>query len=297
MNYQADIPQAKAFLYRVIKKQADEKAIYWLEQQTEKLQKEPVNRNFFLAFSTASRFFSKKPLHLSEEAQVEAEQVRKGFRPQYWNLLQAARAYLLLHMPHNEEEIYLQTLDRIFETADMDEQVALYAALPLLPHPEALTGRASEGVRTNITAVFDAVALHNPYPADFLSDDAWNQMLLKAVFMQRPLYQIYGADERANAELARMLVDFAHERWAAHRNVVPELWHFVGPFLNEEYLPDIEKAVKQGEPLESEAALLACSQSGYSEARQILDSYPHIKRRIETDQLNWQNIGERYIAG
>lgn len=297
MNYQADISQIKAFLYRVIKEQVDEKAVSWLEQQTEKLQKEPANRNFFLAFSTASRFFSKKPLQLSKEIQAEAEQVRKGFQPQYWNQLQAVRTYLLLQIPYDEEQQYLQTLDKIFETADMDEQVALYAALPLLPNPEALIKRASEGVRTNITAVFDAVALYNPYPANFLSQDAWNQMLLKAVFMQRPLYRIYGADERANAELARMLIDFAHERWAAHRNVVPELWRFVGPFLNEDYLPDIEKAVKQGDTLASEAALLACSQSRYSGARQILDSYPQIKRSIETDQLNWQSIGERYMAG
>ncbi len=293
MEYQADISHVKDFLYRCIVQQADEKAVSWLNQQIEKLEKDALNRHIFLAFSTASRFFTKEACQLSSQDQAEADQLRKGFQPGSWNVLQAARIYLLLMLPYQEQERYLDSLNKLFETADMEEQRDLYAALPVLPYPEQLVHRTTEGLRTNMTTVFDAIALHNPYPADYLNENAWNQMLLKAVFMQRPLYKIYRADTRANVTLAHMLIDFAHERWAAHRKVTPELWRFVGPFLHDEYLPDIEKVVEKGEPLEVEAALLACAQSAHSGAAELLEKHPAVKRNIEAGRLNWQNIGER----
>lgn len=294
MEYQADIPQAKAFLFSIIEKQTNEKALNWLEQQQAKLEKEPISRHLYLAFTSAPRFFKKEELPLSAERQTEAMQLRKGFQPLHWDLLQTTRTYLLLLFPAHEQESWLETLKKLFETADMHEQQTLYAALPLLPFPEALRKQAAEGIRTNITSVFDAVALHNPYPADYLDEEAWNQMLLKAVFMQRPLYRIYRADERANPQLAKMLVYFARERWAAGRQPMPELWRFVGPFLKEEHLEDIQKLLAEGEPLEKEAALLACSQTPLPQAQQLLNEYPEIKEEIHSAKLSWQNIGERF---
>lgn len=291
MKHQTDILQASSFLQNFIQKQADPKALQWLEQQAEKLQSEFSERHFFLAFSTASRFFGKKPLLLTEAGVVEAIQLRQGFQPDHWQLLQSARSYLLLLIPHENAEEYLARLNKLFETADMDEQIALYGALPLLPHPEVLTKRTAEGIRTNITDVFDAIALHNPYPADFLDQPAWNQMLLKAVFMQRPLYKIYGADARANPELAAMLLDFAHERWAAGRKVMPEIWRFVGPFIEEKDLPDLEKTIVRGD-IEREACLLACSLSPSPAAKKLLQQYPDYHHEKCKTQESWQKIGE-----
>lgn len=294
MEYQADILQAQAFLFSIIKKQANEKTLNWLEKQLLIIDKQHLPRDFYLAFSTAPRFCKKEALELSDKDRAVAKRLRKGFQPAHWDLLQAVRTLLLLLVAHDEQESWLEKLNKVFETADIHEQQTLYAALPLLPFPKMLRKIAAEGIRTNITPVFDAVALHNPYPADYLDEDAWNQMLLKAVFMQRPLYKIYGADERANPQLAKMLVDFAHERWAAGRQPVPELWRFVAPFLNEDYLQDIKKLLHEGEPVEREAGLLACSQSRLPEAEQLPDQYPRIKEKINSGEINWQNIGERF---
>lgn len=294
MIHQADPGATKAYLYRLLQQQADKRSMEWLDQQSEKLGDGAADRHLFLAFGMASRFFGKENLQLSEEDIAEAEQLRKGFQPQYWTVLQTARAYLLLFLSRDNATDYTGSLDKLFETADMEEQQALYGALPLLDHPEALRMRASEGIRTNITGVFDAIALHNPYPAGFLDEAAWNQMLLKAVFMQRPLYKIYGADERANPELARMLVDFAHERWAAGRRVMPELWRFVGPYINEKYLPDLEKTLTTGDSLEAEACLLACTLSPSPQAKELLAQYPGLKGQAVPGQVNWQSIGERF---
>ena len=78
--------------------------------------------------------------------------------------------------------------------------------------------------------VFEAVAHRNPYPAEHFAEPAWNQLVLKALFVGSPLDPIVGLDARRNPTLARMLCDYAHERWAASRPVSPELWRCVGPF-------------------------------------------------------------------
>ncbi len=291
-TYQADLAKIKEYLLQIIQKQADTQAITWLNEKAQ-LTSDFNPRSFYIAFGAASRFFNKQPLSLSG-AVLPAAKLRQGFQPDTWNLLQTARTCLLLHLPHTDEASYLNILNKLFETADMDEQVALYAALPLLPHPEALVARTADGIRTNMTTVFDAIALHNPYPADYLPEEAWNQMVLKAVFMQRPLYHIDGADQRANDKLARILIDFAHERWAAHRQVMPELWYFIAPYLNVDNIADIEKAVDQGEPLEKEAVLLACAQSPYAAAKTLLAQHPNIEKRIDDGTITWQYIGQSY---
>lgn len=291
MSFQVDISKASGFLKRIIEENVNEKESEWIKGQETKLRNDGKPRIFYLAFSFSSRFIRKEKLQLTPEQLAEADAIRKGFQPKYWNLLQLVRTYFLLMLPYQDEKIYMEQLTKLYETADIDEQITLYSALPLLPYPEALTRRAAEGIRTNITAVFDAIALHNPYPYDFLDQNAWNQMLLKAVFMQRPLYKIYRPDERTNPELAKMLVDFAHERWAAKRKVRPELWRFVGPFVSENILSDIVKVV-QGDPLERQAGLMACAACDLLEAHELLDQYPDIKEKINSAKLNWTVIGK-----
>lgn len=294
ISYQADLAEAKQFLEAFLRKQAAAQAMDWLMAQRLKLQDDKAQRSFFFAFSAASRFFESKPLLLAEAERAYAETVRPGLMPHTWSLLQTARILLLLELPHQDAAQYTSILDRLAETADVAEQTALYAALPLLPHPEALRKRASEGVRTNMSVVFDAIALHNPYPADFLEEKAWNQMVLKAVFMARPLYQILGVETRMNLELAQMLKDFAHERWAAHRSLSPEVWRFIAPYLEAESFKDIEKVSHEGTALETEAALLACASSKLPEAGKLLSQYPEIEQRIQEGKINWTIIGQQH---
>lgn len=291
MAHQADISETIEFLQDLIDKKASEAEQEWLKQQDKKFKIDFQLRSFYFAFSSAPRFVSKEPLQLSQHEIAQAEKLLKGFQPQYWNLLQLVRIYLLLLLPNKDAKNYETNLIKLYETADFEEQVALYSALPLLPYPKIMAKRAVEGIRTNITDVFDAIALHNPFPKDILDQDEWNQMVLKAVFMQRPLHKIYGADERANIDLARMLVDFAHERWAANREVMPQLWRFVGPFINVHYISDIEKVI-QGDLVEKKAGLLACASSNYPKAVELLEKFPDIKKDIEAGRLTWNSIEE-----
>ena len=57
--------------------------------------------------------------------------------------------------------------------------------------------------------VFEAVAHPNPYPSERFSETQWNHLVLKALFIGTTLAPIQGLDQRRNADLARMLIDYA----------------------------------------------------------------------------------------
>jgi hypothetical protein len=290
------IDTIKNYLLEVLKPLVDSKSTDWIQLQKQRIEEDSSYLKFYMAFGQASRYFKKNPLVLSEAQIQEADKLLTGFPPASWDLLQAARTYLLLHFTQQDSETYVASLTRLFETADMHEQQALYAALPLLPYQDALVDRAMEGLRTNIVSVFDAVALNNPYPAKYFDDRAWNQMVIKAIFLQRPLYQIQQADQRANQQLADILVDYAHERWAAGREVVPELWRFVGPFLQTEHEADIAKVIETGDALQVKAAVLACSQCSLPFAQRLLSQHQDIATEISSGVLNWDAVGIAYLT-
>lgn len=294
MMEELNIPAVTSYLMRILSYDSTEEAMTWLEEQKNRIQGDSSGLKLFTAFSQASRYFKKDLNQLNNADLGDADRLVAGFRPDKWNHLQTARTYLLLHFEAKDAAHFVKMLDRLLGSADMYEQEAIYAALPILPYQEQLKLRAAEGLRTNITSVFDAIALNNPYPAKYLDELAWNQMVIKAFFLQRPIYQIQQSDARANASLTKILVDYAHERWAAGREVMPEIWRFVGPFLTEDHLKDVQKVILEGNTLEKEAALLACSQSTLPAARKLLETHPEVNAGIEKEELSWEFIGKRY---
>lgn len=218
----------------------NQEAVTWLDGQREQIRNGAIARGFFTAFSAVSRYTGKKQLELDLKDLKAASVMRTGWFPAHWSVDQAARTLLLLTLKADNSEKYLRTLEQISATASVEELVALYQALPLLLYPEHLQKLAAEGVRSNITAVFNAIALRNPYPAHYFDNLAWNQMVLKALFVGSPLHLIQGLEIRANRELARMLIDYAHERDRAQRSVSPEILPLVRPFAEVETLADLQ---------------------------------------------------------
>ncbi|SHM38622.1 hypothetical protein SAMN04488057_101284 [Cyclobacterium lianum] len=286
----------RQFLKDLLTRNSSAESMRWLEDQVARIKGAKGDMKLFLAFSQASRHFSRERLGLTASDQSAAHEIRPGFQPGFWTVMQTARTLLVLEALTEENADWVPTLDKLFESADMNELEALYAALPLYPFPEKFKKRAAEGIRTNITSVFDAVALNNPYPSEFLDEPAWNQLLLKAIFMQRPLYRITGADTRANVNLARTLVDYVHERWSAGRNVVPELWRFVHPFADEEIIGLFEKVLQQGGELERQAVSLACFQAEAAGCKALLSRYPEFLEPIESGTVSWETIGQAFDA-
>jgi hypothetical protein len=162
--------------------------------------------------------------------------------------------------------------------------------LPLYPDPPSHRLRAAEGVRSNMKAVFEAVAHRNPYPREELPEGAWNQMVLKALFVGSALHPIQGLDERSNPTLMRMLCDYAHERWAATRPVSPELWRGVGRHADEAALADLKRVMGTGTTPERQAAALALADCPAPAARKLLESDAGLARAVASGTVTWESI-------
>lgn len=279
------------FLYQILCKQSDEKALIWLNEKISQMENAFTTTGFYMSFAAATRFFGKKALELSGNDLENAYQLREGFYPQNWTTDQTTRTILLLKLPTDSQATYQSILNQLFETADVHELIALYAALPLLSFPEMHAQRCAEGIRSNMTSVFEAIALHNPYPSEYLDENAWNQLFMKAIFTNRPIYKMQGIEKRANANLARICSDFAHERWAAGRTVSPELWRPISSFLDEKLIEDIKKVLPLNNPIQQQAAQITLWENEVYKF--ILPA--EIQARFEQGNIpSWDEIGKAW---
>lgn len=247
-------------------------------------------QGFYLAFGLTSRKTGKADLAPTEAELAQARTARTDWDPSRWSVDQAARTRLVLALPASTPEQLLEVLDQLFAGGSVDELVALYQALPLLPHPEAHVWRAREGMRTNMKSVFCGVAHHNPYPAEQLDEGSWNQLVLKCLFIGVPLDPVLGLDRRANPALARMLLDYAHERWAAKRPVSPELWRPVGPCADAAALADLQRVLDAGTEVERQAAALALAACPLPEAKTLLAAHPDLDAAVRNGRSSWQEV-------
>jgi hypothetical protein len=203
---------------------------------------------------------------------------------------QAARIAILLASYRGDPETFAPRIDRLCETADIGELIAIYRGFAIFPAAERLRTRASEGVRSAMRPIFEAIAHRNPYPREFFDEQAWNHMVLKALFIGSAVAPIQGLDARANEDLAIMLCDYAHERWAASRPVSPELWRCVGPFARGQALADLERVLATGDEPERAAAGLALSASPDPAARSLLAARPELSQALQDGRITWERL-------
>ena len=272
-----------------LERQVSPEGLAWLRQRIEKISAGD-QKALFLAFGMVPRKLGKDDLNLNEDDLNSADSARSGWNPKNWTVDQTARTRLVLAAASCPEVDFVETLDKLFASGEVGELVSLYQALPVLPYQATHALRASEGTRTNIKSVFCAVAHYNPYPAEQLDENRWNQMVLKSLFIDAPLWPIVGLDERANPALARMLVDYAHERWAAGRSISPELWRCVGPYADKSALQDLKRVLETGGEKEQAAAALALSVCPKPQAAEILETHRKLNQKIESGELNWSQF-------
>lgn len=114
-------------------------------------------------------------------------------------------------------------LTRVYRQGTATERRAVLHALPhLVPGPDALP-LVEDALRTNDTRLLTAAV--GPYAARHLDPHQWRHAVLKCLFTGVPVDAVAGLDRRAHAdaELARMLGDYAAERTAAGRDVPEDL--------------------------------------------------------------------------
>ncbi len=248
------------------------------------------DKDIFITLGLIPRRLGRADLDLGPADLEEAQAAYPGWNPRGWSIDGAARVMVLLRTIA-EADGFPEKFQRLCRTADVAEAIALYRGLALYPDPARLEPIAAEGLRSSISAVFEAVAHDNPYPRRYFDEHRWNHMVLKALFNGAALAPIQGLDERANAELAVMLRDYAHERWAADRQVSPELWRCVGPFATSpEMLGDLARVLKSQNARERAAGGLALGASPSELARDLLATAPDLQREIAAGRLSWNTL-------
>jgi hypothetical protein len=245
-----------------------------------------------IAFVSVPRKTGKEVVHYTPQQKEALSSARPHFTIENWSIDRLCRVWLLLHIDPSKKENYIHTIENLFSAAEMNELVALYSSLPVLHYPESWAHRCTEGIRSNIGIVSEAITCNNPYPSEQLSDAAWNQLVMKAFFTDKPIHKIIGLDQRANQELANILWDYANERWAASRTVNPQLWRCIGKFIDAKIFPGIQRIYNSADAIEREAAALACYESNYPAAKELLNQNNSLQSQIGSGQLSWDTLAK-----
>ena len=281
-----DIAKMEAAMAGIIKDNVSPDTWMWLQQ----FNKLP---NDYSALNTAFMIIPRK----TGKSAVAINDLQSGLAVDVtinpfknWTIDRLCRVWLLLQWDTTDKNKYYQTIENLFLSAEMNESVALYAALPFLAYPEIWIKRCAEGIRSNIGSVLEAIMYNNPYPLAYLDQAAWNQLILKAFFTEKNVPLIIGLDEGANKELALILSDYARERWAAGRKVNPVLWRLVSKFIDEKIFEAIKIGLAGDDMAEKEAIALAVSESGFEPAKQWLSNIPELKSVVTDKALNWDKV-------
>ena len=259
----------------------------WLDAQLSKV-RAGQRRDLDVLFGLAPRKLGRDDLTLSADDLAAASAARPGWDPGLWTVDEAARILALLEYATGGK--FADAFLDLCRTAEVGEAIALYRGLPLYPDPASLEWQVGEGLRTSMRAVFEAIAHRSPFPKENFSEDRWNHMVLKALFIGSTLSPIQGLDERRNQTLAQILSDYAHERWAAGRPVTPELWRCLGPFAEGILLDDLERLASSQEKHERRAAALALAASPDSRAPTVLARLPEEARLVKAGALSWDSL-------
>ena len=216
-----------AIFFSIIQAQLSESSLSWLADKVSLIQQEEKALQLNMTFAHLSRFAPKIPVGLQTDHEASIAKIIPGLKINHWTLDRLCRVWLLIQVPAIAEENYFRKINGLFTAAEMNEQVALYSALPFYLYPELWVSRCEEGIRSNIGTVLEAIMYHNPYPAAYLSEAAWNQLVLKAFFTEKNVNLIVGLSDRLNKSLSETLEDYVQERSAAHRDILPEIYQLI----------------------------------------------------------------------
>lgn len=234
----------------------------WLDAAREEIARGVATERFCALFSLASRYAPRGPLAPTAEEQRAAQLALPGWNPERWTTLEALRVALVLSRRDLAQPSAAAAIEELFRFADMGELCAGYKALAHLPQPERFVWRAGEGARSSMKAVYESACCDTPYPAAHFDAIAWRQAVIKALFVEAPLWRVGGVDGRLDAELARMALDLAEERRSAGRPVNHELWMCLGTFGGERALASLELELRTGPPRGRAGAALGLARAG-----------------------------------
>lgn len=249
----------------------DAKSAGFIRNASDEINAGVADGRFSALVSLASRYTPRQKLSPTEAEISSAQGALVGWNPSAWSLLDTVRILFILSRPDLRAEDFPERFNAWFRYADEGEQCAYYRSLALLPEPQRFVWRAAEGCRTNMRSIFIATACGSAYPANHFDTLTWNQMVMKALFIDTPLVDIFGLDQKLSPSLALMVLDYMEERRSAGRNIPDDAWLCLGNCRDERVDRFIAAALTSANPSSRYPALLALARSGHSDFLQRLD--------------------------
>jgi hypothetical protein len=195
----------------------------WLDEQ---LAAAGDPARFAPAFAAAGRRLGRAPIGDDDAAAITAA----GLRWPVTGVDECGRAALVLAaiaaLPGDRHVGFVRDLVR---RGEVRERQAVLRVLAALPEPARFVDVAVDACRSNVETVFAAIACDNDYPARHFAAPAFDQMVLKALFIGAPVARIAGLAARTTPELVRMVEAYASERRAAGRPVPEDVAWFRNP--------------------------------------------------------------------
>lgn len=222
MNIPGDTP-APPGLAEAIRAAITDDGRAWLEQALEEIGLKPGEVGSW--FPAAGRRLGRDPLagHWGARHWMQGSPPPGG--PMFtWTVDDAARVLLLDALGERAGD----ELEGLYRYGDAAERRAVLRWIGRLPDdqaPAAALPVVEDALRSNDPRLV-AAAL-GPWAVRHLDAHAFRHAVLKCVFMGVPLEGIDGLEERADAELARMLAAYVDEREAAGRTVPDDVWPII----------------------------------------------------------------------
>jgi hypothetical protein len=273
-----------------ITQRTDDRGIAWFRGAVHDVTHAASERALGVAIGLAPRRLGKADLALPVADLARAEALRPGLDLGDWSIDQLARVALMAASHAGDDAAFAARFDGFCATAEINELIALCRGLPVYPNAALIEPRAREAVRSGMKPVFEAVAHRNPYPRETFSEDAWNQMVVKAFFIGSTLWPIQGLDERANPGLARMLIGLAQERWAAQRPVSGEVWRCVAPHADGEGIAALTQGWATGNQRERLAIALALQTAPEIRVDLPAEELAHFQAKLVSEKINWPDL-------
>jgi hypothetical protein len=190
-------------------------------EQLERLQPDFKLDPFLTAFTSAARTLGKRPLG-ADDVTLTGD---AGEVPLTGTTADCAGRMLMLHaLAQAVPQQLPAAVQAAYEQGDSSEKLAVMRALPLLPRGERFVEIALDVGRCNELELFSALAARNPFASKHYDELTWNKLYMKAVFLDVPLPLVMGVEQRNNAELSRMALEYIEQQESAGRRFPSGLW-------------------------------------------------------------------------
>ena len=195
----------------------------WLEKEMAAMVPGRSEEEILHAFAAASLYVGRGQLKLADDELSRVAALDADLSMADWTTDIAARAALLLTLAEAAPAQFADVALACYEHADARAQHGWLRALPMLPQPQRFLPTALDACRSANAQLFEAIGCDNPYPARYFPERNFNHLVMKALDSGVPLSRIVGVSRRSNADLVRMVSDYAAERKAAGRSAPPDL--------------------------------------------------------------------------